>query len=467
LPPRRGAPLFRPDGRGRPRGTAAGEDRPSREPPEVADTRQLDLAPGRAIRCRTAGIFLFLPLLARLGFDRLIEGAGYPGSAMVPAPCALLSLLALKLLDKERRSHIDDFNCDPALGLFAGLNVLPKKSFATDYSYRTGRDQQLALLQGWVKALAPAMFPAAEGFSLDFHPIPYRGDPTGLDRHFLPRRGKAGPSVLTFFALEQTGRCLCYANANLTRADQAGEAMRFVEFWNAVTGSDPRWLYFDSKVADYPELSRVNRRGIHFVTIRRRGTAILRRLADRPASAWKQAVIDIPKRCHVRIRYIEEPVRLCGYEGPIRQIAVTGLGRERPTLFLSNHFEETPRELIIRYAGRNRIEDGLGISVNFFHLDCLASEVRLNVDLDATLTVIANGCYRWLASRLKGFEKAAPKQLYRRYVETAGTVTIEENRVTVLLDRRSHNPVLREAALDQESAAIPWLGRRRLEFAYR
>ena len=140
--------------------------------------------------------------------------------------------------------------------------------------------------------------------------------------------------------------------------------------------SDPKWLYFDSKVVDYPELSRLNQRKIHFVTIRRRGAAILRRLEQQPASAWKGAVIDIPKRCHTHIRYIEEAVRLRGYDGPIRQIAVTGLGRDRPTLFLSNHFEETPRELIIRYAGRNRIEDGLGISVNFFHLDCLASEVR-------------------------------------------------------------------------------------------
>ncbi|HKH47413.1 MAG TPA: hypothetical protein VKM72_22375, partial [Thermoanaerobaculia bacterium] len=330
---------------------------------------------------------------------------------MVPAPSALLALLALKLLDKERRSHIDDFNCDEALGLVAGLNVLPKKSFATDYSYRTVRARQLSLLQGWVKALAPVMFPEAEGFSLDFHPIPYRGDPAGLDRHYLPRRGKAGPSVLTFFALEQTSRCLCYANANLTRADQDGELMRFVEFWRGVAGSDPKWLYFDSKVVDYPELSRVNRREVHFVTIRRRGAAILRGLQRQPASAWKKAVIDIPKRCHTQIRYIEKAVRLRGYEGPIRQIAVTGLGRERPTLFLSNHFEETPRALIIRYAGRNRIEDGLGISVNFFHLDCLASEVRLNVDLDAALTVIANGCYRWLASRLNGFTKADPKQL--------------------------------------------------------
>ncbi len=437
------------------------------EPPEVADCRELNLEPGRVLRARPAGLFLFLPLLARLGFDRLVAAAGYPGSEMVPAPSALLSLLVLKLLDKERRSHLDDFNTDEALGLFAGLNILPKKSFATAYSYRAGRAQQLGLMQGWVKAPAPMMFPAAEGFSLDFHPIPYRGDPAGLDRHYRPRRGKAGTSVLTFFALEQTGRCLCYANANVTRADQKGAVMRFVEFWHTVTGSDPQWLYFDSKVVDYPELSRINRRGIHFVTIRGRGVALLRHLERQPPSAWKGAVIDIPKRSHQRIRYLAEPVRLRGYEGPIRQVAVTGLGREDPTLFLSNHFEETPRDLIIRYAGRNRIEDGLGISVNFVHLDCLASEVRLNVDLDAALTVIANGCYRWLAAQLHGFEKAAPKQLFRRFVETSGTATIGEDRLTVALDRRCPNPILREAGLDREATPIPWIGRRKLMFTYR
>jgi hypothetical protein len=273
--------------------------------------------------------------------------------------------------------------------------------------------------------------------------------------------------VLSFFALEQKSRCLCYSNANLTRADQNGELMRFVEFWHAVTGTDPRWLYFDSKLIDYPEMSRVNQRGIHFVTIRRRGAAIIRRLEQRPISDWKKAVIDMPKRCHQEVRYIEETAKLRGYEGPIRQIAASGLGHDHPTLFISNYFDESPRELIIRYAGRNRIEDGLGISVNFFHLDCLASEVRLNVDLDAALTVIANGCYRWLASRLRGYEKAAPKQLYRRFVETGGTVLIQEERITVTFERRSHNPILREAALDRDRIPIPWLGNRRLVFAFR
>jgi hypothetical protein len=413
-----------------------------------------------------AGLFLFVPLLARLRFDQLVRQAGYPGSRMIPAPAALLSLLTLKLLDKERRSHIDDFNCDEALGLFAGLNVPPKKSYATDYSYRTGRPQQQALLAGWVRGLAPLLFPEAKAFSLDFHPIPYRGEDTGLDRHYLPRQGKAGPSVLTFFALENVSRVLCYANANLTRADQPGELLRFIEFWHDLTGSDPQWLYFDSKLVPYAELSRVNERGIWFVTIRRRGSALVRRLRQLPAAAWQRAVIDTPKRCHQHVRYVDETVHLTDYTGPVRQLAVDGLGHEEPTLFVSNNFEETARNLIIRYAGRNRVEDGLGSAVNFFHLDCLASEVRLNVDLDTVLTVLANGCYRWLGKQLRGFEKAAPKQLYRRFVETGGVVRTEENQVVVQFDKRCHNPILREASLDRDPVPVPWLRGHSIHFNY-
>jgi hypothetical protein len=409
---------------------------------------------------------LFLPLLARLGFQRIVSNADYPGSRMIPPASALLSLLALKLLDKERRSHIDDFNFDEALGLFAGLNILPKKSFITDYSYRTTRDHQCGLLQGWVKAVAPLLFPEAHTFSLDFHPIPFRGDPSALENHYLPRRGKAGPSVLTFFALEQESRCLCYANANITRAEQHGELMRFVMFWHALADKYPEWLYFDSKVVDYPELNHLNELGIFFVTIRRRGAAILRRLAGLPSSNWTNAVIDTPKRCHQQIRYLDEMVRLRGYDQSVRQIAVTGLGRDSPTLFLTNNEAQTAREIVIRYAGRNRVEDGLGSSVNFFHLDCLASEVRLNVDLDTTVTVIANGCYRWLGTQLRGYEDMGAKKLYRRFVETGGTVEIHPDCIQVKFDRRSHNPVLREAVLDKEFLPVTWLGNRTVKFTF-
>ena len=174
--------------------------------------------------------------------------------------------------------------------------------------------------------MAPRLFPEGRAFALDFHTIPFRGDPTALDNHYLPRRGKAGPSVLSFFAQEQESRVVCYANANLTRADQSGELMRFVEFWHEVTGSDPQWLYFDSKVVDYPELSRVNAvqdpfrhdpppRGGHPPPLER--SAGHRR---------RRAVIDIPKRRHKNIRYLDETVKIRGYSEKIRQSSGGGIG---------------------------------------------------------------------------------------------------------------------------------------------
>jgi hypothetical protein len=438
--------------------------------PPVADRRELILSSQEPLRVRTraAGVFLFLPLLSELGFDTLVRKAGYPGTQRVPCDAALLSLLALKLLRKERLSHIDDFNMDPALGLFAGLNVLPKKSFATDYSYRTQRIHQQQLLGGWVKKLTGLLMPEAKSFSLDFHPIPYRGEEAVLEKHYIPSCGKARPSVQSFFAQEHENQVFCYANANLTRDEQAQEVIRFVEYWKDLTGRYPEWLYFDSKLTTYSELSELDSRGVFFVTIRRRGVDILKRLRKRPASDWAGAVIDIPKRRHKRIRFVDDTVALDGYDGTLRQIAVKSLGREEPTLFLTNHPQALPRDVIMNYARRNGIEDGLGTNVNFFHLDNLSSEVRLNVDLDVTLTVIANGCYRWLASRLKGFERAKPNQLSRKFVEKSGLVEVLPNRkLLITFDRYSHNPILREATLDKDSRAVPWLKRYHIEFDYR
>ena len=238
---------------------AASSPYPSR-PRDDSRRRCARLEPGSGTspaHARRGGVSL-PALLARVHFEHLVSQASYPGSTMVPATSALLSLLVLKLLDKERRSHINDFNFDEAVGLFAGLNVPPKKSYATDYSYRTVRDHQQKLLSGWIGAVAPVLFPQANTFSLDFHPIPFRGDATGLDQHYLPKRGKAGTSVLSFFAQEHESQVVCYANANLTRRDQTGEALQFVEFWQDLTGVHPQWLYFDSKVVPYPELAQLN-----------------------------------------------------------------------------------------------------------------------------------------------------------------------------------------------------------------
>jgi hypothetical protein len=435
--------------------------------PPVADARVRSFRSSESLRTRVAGVFLFWPLLAQLKFPELVQQAGYPGSKMVPALSALLSLLVLKLVDKERRCHISDFNFDEALGLFAGLNVLTKSTFATDYSYRTIRSQQQRLLSGWVSKLLPLLDPEADAFSLDFHSIAHRGEDDVLENHYVPMRGKAIPSVLTCFAQATKSRLLCYSNADLLRDRQAEQLMRFVEFCQEIIGQDPAWVYFDSKFTTYAQLSELNARGkTSFITIRRRGSQILRKLQKQPASAWHRAFIDTPKRRHRSIRLFEETIQLKDYDGSLRQIAVTGLGREQPTLFLTNNLNESGRQIVTRYTSRNGIEDSLGSGVNFFHLDCLASEVRLNVDLDAALTVLANGCYRWLATRLPGFERGKPKLLYRKFVETSGSVQLDADEIHVCFDKRSHNPILGQAALDAEATPIPWAGGKRLRFSY-
>lgn len=435
--------------------------------PAVADARKLDLSDGRALRSRVAGVFLFLPFLAQIGLDDMVKEAKMAGTKMIPALSYVLSLLALKLLDKERKSHISDWNFDQALGWFAGLNVLPKPTAATDYSYRLIDGQHNCLLAQWVRAAHPILCPQTPAaFALDFHAIAHRGENTGLENHYVPMRGKAVQSVQTCFARAVDNPLLCWADADVVRQSQAQMPLRFVQYWKQITGLKPDWLYFDSKMTTYGVLDQLRQDDVHFITIRRRGEAIIRRIRERSASDWTRALIDTPQRRHQRVRYLDDHVKLRGYSGDCRQVAVDGLGRATPTLFLTNNESVTGRQVITRYISRNTIENDLGINVNFFHLDCLASEVRLNVNTDVVLTVLANGCYRWLSQRLRGCETMEPKQLYRKFIETGGSLNVRGDEIIIRFERRSHNPIIAQAHLDKASRPIAWLGGKRLRFEF-
>ena len=84
------------------------------------------------------------------------------------------------------------------------------------------------------------------------------------------------------------------------------------------------------------------------------------------------------------------------------------------------------------YASRNHVENRLGEQITFFHLDCLCSDVRLNVDFDLTLTVVADLLYRCLAERLKEFRWTA-RTVFRKFVDTPGSVKITADEIVVRL----------------------------------
>jgi len=437
------------------------------ETPAVADARGLDLSEGRTLYSRLAGAFLFVPFLLEAGLAGVVERAAMVGTKMIPAVSYVLSLLALKLLDKERKSHVSDWSFDEGLGLFAGLNVLPKTTAAEDYTYRLVEGQHNALLAEWMRATYPILCPqGASQFAFDFHTVPHRGRDTGLENHYAPMRGKAVQSVLTCFARAVDHPLLCYGQADIVRAEQNEAILGFVRYWKELTGANPDWLYFDSKATTYPVLDQLRTEGVNFITIRRRGAHMIEALRARPPHDWTPAVIDTPQRRHQHIRYLDERVRLAGYDAPCRQIAAE-LGRPTPTLFLTDNQTATGRDIVTRYITRNSIENDLGINVNFFHLNCLASEVRLNVHTDVVLTVLANGCYRWLSQRLKGCATMEPKHLYRKFVETGGHLHLRGDEIVVSLDRRSHNPILAQAALDADPRPIPWLAGKHLRFEFK
>jgi len=385
---------------------------------------------------------------------------------MGPATSALWRLFALTRLDTARRRHLSDCHFDEALGLCAGLNLLPQTTFAPDSSDRTQRGPHHRLLAGWLTHWAPLLLPAASTFCLALHPMPYRGDPPGLDAHYLTQRGHVGTRVLTCCAHEPDSRVVCSATAHLTRAEQSGALRRVVECWPASTGHAPQGLSFDSQLVPSPALSRVHPRRIWCGTIRRRGAALLRRLPALPPTAWHPAVIDLPQRRHHHVRSVDATTTRRGYAGARRQVAVDGLGHPPPTLFVANPFDVSARDLITRYPGRTGVEDSLGIRSNCFPLDCLASAGRLNVEVAVALTVLAPGCYRWLATQVYGFDNAKPTQLSRQCVETGGQRAMQADRMVGHCDKRAHHPILREAALEKACPPIPWVHNLPVAFAY-
>jgi transposase len=428
--------------------------------PDVADVRALSLDDGRCFPTKVAGLFLFLPLLLDLDLPQAVTAAGLPGSDQVPSLQALLALLVPKPLGKRRVSHISDLCNDEGAGLFAGLNVLPKVTYATDYSYKTERAMTERLIAA-VIAKTPLGDPPLS-FNLDFHAIPFRGNEPDLENHWVPMRNRALPSVMAFVAQAAGRRVICYATANVRRAEADAMVPKFADYWKEQTGRYPARLLFDSRATTYAGLNQLTQREVGFITIRRRGPGMLARVARLSADLWRHCQITQAKGKRRRVQYVDELVRLDGYEGELRQLVVTGLGHESPTFFLTNDRpqRQTAREAVQTYASRNHVENHLGEQITFFHLDCLCSDVRLNVDFDLTLTVLADLLYRKLADRLKGFARAGPSQLFRKFVDTPGTIEIMAKGVIVRLNKRAHNPVLKEAGLTRPTRAVPWLGGR-------
>ena len=415
-----------------------------------------------------AGLLLAIPDLVALDLPALAAAAGYPGTRVIPAASWLLSLLALKLTATRRVSHVDDLLADPAPALLAGLAVLPKKTALTDYSYRLSDDHQLRFLAALDKAMiASGLATAGEAiFDLDFHAVMHWGHDPALEKHYVPTRSQRSRSVLTFFAQDTGTHNLVYANADLTKATQNREAIAFCDHWKAVSGSDPKMLIMDQKVTTQAILGELDDRGVKFATLRMRSPSLVKRINALAPGDYKTVALDRPGP-HNRPKVHEDPaVKLTSYPGTVRQLVITGLGRDAPTVIITNDTGIKTKALIAHYARRMTIEQRLAEIIQAFCADALSSAVNLNVDLDVVLCVLAQALTAAFRLRLPGnYAHATPDTLQRRFLDTPGEISSDGTSITVKINRRAYSPVLREASLPADTT-VPWWDGRQLHFEF-
>jgi len=441
------------------------EERPATLTPdsaEIADVRQLDLSP-RSFRTTAAGLFLFLPLLEGIDFQRVVEAGRLPGSRMIPAALAVRSLLALKLLGVERKSHVMELVFDPAIALFAGLNVVPKRSYLAAYSSRVDHRANLRLMDAWFEQIEGIGLPHGTSLDLDFHTVPANTDTEPLEKHYVSSRSRRQQGILVFLARDAEQRVFRYANAGIPKAEQADEILRFIEFWKRHTGELPAELIFDSQLTTHENLSQLNQQGIFFITLRRRSRKLLGEIYSRPASAWQRITLDSLTRTFRTPRVLDEYVTMKGYDGLLRQLTVIDLGHEEPTVIVTNNLKVGQAALITRYAQRMLIENNISEAIQFFHMDALSSMVGLKVDFDLQVTLMASSLYRLMARRIgREYERAQPKTIFRNLLDLSGKVEIETARVIVTIDKRAHNPYLVASGLADRPTKMPWFGNKQL-----
>jgi hypothetical protein len=433
---------------------------------DAADARALSFEP-RTFRTKFGGLFLFLPALAELGFDRVIGRCNLPGTQMVPAGHALRSLLALKLFGSRRHLHVMSAVLDEGLALFAGLNVIPKRSFLTEYSCRVDPACYPKLMRHWFDAMTGLGLKHGKSFDLDFHTIPFHGEDALVEKHYVSKRSRRQKGILAFLAQDGDQRFFCYANSDLRKAEQDDEILEFVRFWKERTGNVPEELIFDSKLTTYANLNRLNEQGVQFITLRRRSPQLVEELLARPRSVWRRIELASVSRLYKTPRILDDQITLAGYAGPIRQITVADLGHAEPTLLLTNQLRRSAAKLIGRYAQRMLIENNIEDGVDFFHMDALSSAVALKVNCDLQLTLMASSLYRHLGQRIgNGYETAKSRHLFRDFIDATAQIEIDEKAVTVQFQKRAHNPLLIAAGFDQADVRIPWLRNKRLRLQF-
>ena len=403
-----------------------------------------------------------LPWVRHYGLDSAIEQAGYPGTSTLPALQSVLAFVALKLSDVRRYSADDLWCMDRGPGLFAGLNVLPKTASLSSYADRTTRAMHQRLL-GSLAALWSAKGLVGDSANLDFTTLPHWGDDATLEKHWSGTRGRSLISISAALAQDPDSGLLLHSDAAIRSATKHEAVLEFLDF-SRRHGPALRYLVLDSRCTTYAQLARLDREDIRFVTVRRRGQALVDQARALPTDSLRSVRVPTAKATRLVCAH-EQTVPLRGFAGDIRQITILRGTQRRPVLLITNDFDSSLSAILRRYARRWLVEHSIAEQLAFFHLNRLPSSMVIKVDFDLAMTVLAHNLLRLLALDLPpGYQQLAPRSLYERLLCTGADIALTPDRCTVSLKKKRDLPALLEALKSVGTPAIPWLGNRQIVF---
>jgi transposase len=433
--------------------------------PARSETIRIKQLQGKRFDCEAAGVFLFAPFVEKFDITKIIKAAGLPGSKTIPATNYFLSFLTLKLIGTERYAHMGDHSFDPGLGLFAGLNVLPKCTAMSTYSYSLDEVHLSRLQKAFVKEAHKLGLYDRNIINLDFHTVPHYGDESVLEEHWAGARGKRMKGALTLFAQDAMSKLILYTAADIQKNEADDQVLNFLSFWkNIQRGIKPTFV-FDSKFTTYAKLSELNNQGIKFITLRRRGKVLMNELKN--LGPWKRINIPHAKRKYPNPLVYESFITLRDYEEELRQVIVKGNGHEKPTFLISNDFNTPLERLVGDYARRWRVENVISEAVKFFHLNSLFSPILIKVHFDIAMTMVADTMYNMFAQKLRGFEQCDAPKIYRHFIKSKANINVKADKVTVTFPRKAHNPILRAVPWHRFPKSLSWLDGINLELIFK
>ena len=422
----------------------------------------LDYATETFVSQNSLGINCLLPYIQKYGIIKLIENSNYPETKALNKIASILSFVALKLSNTRRYTTDDAWCMDRGLGLFAGLNVLPKAAWFTSYSHRITRQMNISFLKSLHKIWLNCGF-LSDTTNLDFTTIPYWGDDSHLENNWSGKRNKGIASILAVIGQDPDSGIITYGDINIRHDNESGVVLEFLDFYKKQGHDNLRYLVFDSKFTTYENLARIEQ-DVKFITIRRRGKNIVEKLDNLPSNEWKKVRVMKADGKGRTLKVNDSIIKLRDYGKELRQIAITGHGKIKPALIITNEFEKSLEKIIRKYARRWLVEKTISEQIEFFHLNNISSSMVIKVDFDLTMTVLTHNILRLLAMELPGYSHNTAQTLFDKFLNNSGSVSINGNQITVKLRKKRNLPAILTAMTPFQGMTISSLGNLALRF---